>query len=154
MKLNVDAAFNVEEGSGAVGAVIRDFNGRFVAATMSLLPHVASAAMAEAAALREGLALADRLGCNSIIAESDSVETIEACSGDLRWWNESAAIFADCVDLTTAIGDVKFQHCPREANKVAHELARVSFSSSSSCNWDDDPPSFLLPYLLDDVTIL
>jgi hypothetical protein len=39
MKFNVDAAFIVEEGSGAVGVVIRDFNGRFVAASMSLLPH-------------------------------------------------------------------------------------------------------------------
>jgi ribonuclease HI len=154
MKLNVDAAFNVEEGSGAVGAVIRDFNGRFVAATMSLLPHVASAAMAEAAALREGLALADRLGCNSIIAESDSVETIEACSGDLRWWNESAAIFADCVDKAASIGSVTYKFCPREANQVAHTLARHSFSNKMNCNWDDDPPSFLLDSLLNDVTNL
>jgi ribonuclease HI len=140
MKLNVDAAFNVEEGSGAVGAVIRDFNGRFVAATMSLLPHVASAAMAEAAALREGLALADRLGCNSIIAESDSVETIEACSGDLRWWNESSAIFADCVDKAASIGSVTYKFCPREANQVAHTLARHSFSNKMNCNWDEMIP--------------
>jgi ribonuclease HI len=154
MKLNVDAAFNVEEGSGAVGVVIRDFNGRFVAATMSLLPHVASAAMAEAAPIREGLALGDRLGCNRIIAESDSVETIEACSGDLRWWNESSAIFADCVDKAASIGSVTYKFCPREANQVAHTLARHSFSNKMNCNWDDDPPSFLLDSLLNDVTNL
>jgi ribonuclease HI len=154
IKLNVDAAYHGDQRAGSTGAVLRDFEGRFVAASNMLIPHVASAATAEAIAMKNGLLLANILGCNRIHAESDSMETIDACSGGDTWWSEAAAIFADCVDLTTAIGDVKFQHCPREANKVAHELAKVSFSNTSSCNWDDDPPSFLLPFLLDDVTIL
>jgi ribonuclease HI len=152
MKLNVDAAYYVEEGTGAVGAVIRDYEGRFVAAKMVLLPHVASAAMAEAAAMCQGLILAESIGCNRLVAESDSMETIEACSGGQRWWNESSAIFADCVDRVASIGEVSFKFCPREANQVAHELARHSFSSKSSCTWDDDPPRFLLDKLLNDVT--
>jgi hypothetical protein len=96
--------------------------------------------------------LAESLGCNHLIAESDSLETIEACSGGQRWWNECSAIFADCVDKVASIGDVEFKFCPREANQVAHELARHSFISKTSCTWDDDPPSFLLDRLLNDVT--
>jgi hypothetical protein len=32
--------------------------------------------MAEAIAMKEGLLLANRLGCNSIVAESDSIEKV------------------------------------------------------------------------------
>jgi hypothetical protein len=70
--------------------------------------------------------------------ESDSTETIDACLGDEPWWGESSAILADCVNLAALVGNVSFKHCPREANKVAHELARVCFSSISSCNWVDE----------------
>jgi ribonuclease HI len=154
IKLNVDAAYHEDQRAGATGAVLRDYEGRFVAASNTVIPHVASAAMAEAIAMKNGLLLANRMGCNRIQAESDSLEIIDACSGGDRWWSEATAVFADCVDLVTTIGDVSFNYCPREANKVAHELARASFTNANSCNWDDEPPRFLLPFLLDDVTIL
>ena len=41
------------------------------------MPHVASASIADKAlAMREGLALANRVGCNCIIVEGDSLETM------------------------------------------------------------------------------
>jgi ribonuclease HI len=125
LKLNVDAAFYDDSRSGSFGAVIRDFQGNFVGAKCGLIPSVASASMAEAMAMREGLVLANSMGINRLIAESDSMETVEACSGEERWWNESAAVYADCIDLSSSIGTVKFKHYPREANHVAHELAKL-----------------------------
>jgi hypothetical protein len=62
--------------------------------------------MAEAMAMRVGLDLANRLGFNRVVAESDSLETIEAYNGSDRWWSESPAILADCVDLASSIGSV------------------------------------------------
>ena len=64
---------------------------------------------------------------NSLIAESDSIKTIEACTGSETWWNDSVAFYADIVDLVADIGTMEFKHVPREANKVAHELARMCF---------------------------
>jgi ribonuclease HI len=110
--------------------------------------------MAEALAMKEGLILASAKGCNSVIAEGDSLETIQACEGGDAWWTAPAAIYADCVDIATLIGQVRFTHCPREANKAAHVIARESFNSRLSCTWDDDPPRFLVRYLINDVTIL
>ena len=105
-------------------------------------------------ATREGLILANMLGCNTVIAESDSTQIIEACTGQEAWRNEAAAIFADCVDLASSIGSVKFQHCRREANKTTHELARVCFLNKDSYNWDDEPPNFWLNNLRYDVTFV
>jgi hypothetical protein len=59
--------------------------------------------------MRERLSLDVRVGCNNIVAESDSMETIEGCTGVTRWWNESSTTYADCVDLATLVGMVSFE---------------------------------------------
>ena len=154
LKLNANASFYADSLSGVVGAVLRDYKGQLVAASCMFLPYVASASVAEATTMREGLSLANNKGCHNIVAEGDSLEVSDACNGNDTWWSESAAVFADCLDIATSIGKVIYRHCPREANSVAHDLARFVFIERSSCNWDDDPPSFLLNSLTNDVTII
>jgi hypothetical protein len=67
------------------------------------------------------LSLAREIGCNRVIAESDSTNVIEACKGEDIWWNESSAIYADCTDIAVSIGSVFFNYIAREANLVAHD---------------------------------
>jgi hypothetical protein len=43
-------------------------------------------------------------------------------------------------------------HCSREANKVVDVIAKSSVSTSSF--WVDDPPLFIIPQLVDDVTAI
>jgi hypothetical protein len=116
VKLNVNAAFHDESRTGSIGAIIRDYLGNFVAASVKYLSNVLSATVAEAYARKEGLALARDLGCNGIIAESDSTDVVEACKGESIWWNELSAIYADCTDIVVSIGCVSFGHIMREAN--------------------------------------
>jgi hypothetical protein len=73
--------------------VDRDHNGRFLVASSLFIPNIASSAVAEAIEMREGLALANRLGFNNVVMESDSLETVEVCTGDESWWGESSATF-------------------------------------------------------------
>jgi hypothetical protein len=79
VKLNVDATFRDDLEAGAIRAVLRNYTGEFIAASSTYIPHVPSAIMAESYAMKEGLALAMRLGCNRIVAESDSTE-VEVCN--------------------------------------------------------------------------
>lgn len=44
--------------------------------------------------------------------------------------------------MANLIGKVKFKHCNRVVNVVAHELAKFSFLNKNSRVWDDDPPKF------------
>jgi hypothetical protein len=76
------------------------------------------------------------------------------CSGEERIWNEATTVYADILEQASQIGKVEFTHCGRDLNSVAHELARFCFSSGNSCIWVDEPPSFILDKLLNDVTIL
>jgi ribonuclease HI len=89
LKLNVDAAFSLEnqQRTGAAGAILQNSNGDFVASS-----HVASANMAEAMAMLHGISFANYMGCNMLEAESDSLETIQLCSGEDRIWNEATQL--------------------------------------------------------------
>jgi ribonuclease HI len=116
IKVNVDEAFYPDSSSGSVGAILRDHSGKFISVLSYFLPHVSSARAAEVMAMKEGLDLANRTGCSNIVAELDSTEIVEACTREMTWFDESAAAFADCVDLATLIGQVYFKHCPREEN--------------------------------------
>ena len=114
-----------------------------------------SAATAEAVAIQKGLDLVERLGCKRIIVESDSLEVIQACGGLIEIWDGPyTAIVADILQKSFSIGLVSFAYCNREANKVAHNLARVTFMSKTAIFWDGDPPSGVINDIIDDDAIL
>ena len=150
VKLNVDAAYNEDNGTGGTGAVIRDHLGSFVAGQKRSLLNVEDAATAEAWALRDGLALAGDLGCNKLVVEADCMEVVDIMQDGGNSLGAAAAIYEDCSFLCRSFARARFQHCPREANLVAHELAR--FSEVSQGVWHNDPPDFLVPVIANDVT--
>ena len=53
-----------------------------------------------------------------------------------------------------SIGKVKFKHCPRLANGVAHDLAKHSFCNRISESWINEPPGWLISTLIGDVTVI
>jgi hypothetical protein len=55
VKVNVDATFFEDSRSSAVGAVLRDFQGQFIAASCKYIPSIPSVEIAEALAMKEGL---------------------------------------------------------------------------------------------------
>jgi hypothetical protein len=137
-----------------MGAILRDYQGNFVAAASHFIPNVSSAGMAEAFAMRNGLSLASSLGYKAIEAESDSIEVIQICSGEVRMWNEATTIYSEILSHAGIIGKVDFMHCGRDSNYAAHYIARECFNSKVGCNWADEPPSFLAQTLLNDVTVI
>lgn len=56
--------------------------------------------------------------------------------------------------MARVIGSLEFMHCIREANEVAHSLAKFSFDYNVSCNLVDERLDFLVLPLANDVTIL
>jgi ribonuclease HI len=139
LMINIDATFDIDNGRGAAGVIIRDYMGHFVAAAQVFLPHVVDAHMAEAYAFREGLTLAQRIEVNNFIIQMDCAQVVDTMKQGFFSATASAAIYDDCIILWSGFGVVSVEFCNREANLVAHELARVSFSLGSSCTWVDEP---------------
>jgi hypothetical protein len=50
-----------------------------------------------------------------------------------------APIFDDCFLLWHDFEAISIEHCFREVNKVAHEIARVALSLKDNCIWVDKP---------------
>jgi hypothetical protein len=56
LKVNVDGSFHQEVREGVVGVVIQDCEGNIIATSSVFISNIASAALVEAMAMREGLA--------------------------------------------------------------------------------------------------
>lgn len=152
LMINVDASF--VDGRGSTGVVIRDSSGGFIAASMSFLPSVLDATMAESYALKEGLCLANQIGCSRFLLHSDCQEVVGIMNNGGFTATASAPILEVCYDLWKDNPLSNIEHCNREANQVAHELARQALDDRNSCIWVDSQPSFITALLANDVTLL
>ncbi|VAI07252.1 unnamed protein product [Triticum turgidum subsp. durum] len=65
----------------------------------------------------------------------------------------AAAVFDDCYFLACDFSLTRFEHCNREANRVAHELARLAKISVTN-EYFEEPMDEIVPLLMDDVTVI
>ena len=152
VKLNVDAGFDSDTLAATFGAVIRDHRGKFIAAANEKMDLCFDSFTAEAIAVRFGLNLANTVGCSKVEVNSDSVKVVNALS---QGYSSSVAssIIDDCYFMSLGFSHVIYDHCNRERNRVAHELARLARFSSPSV-WMDNAPNEVIPLLVNDATLL
>jgi ribonuclease HI len=151
-KANIDASY-FPNGRGAVAVVIRNDHGEVIAGGAWPKQNLLDAMTAEAEALRHGLHLIESIGCAPVTIETDCLELVQACNG-AELWSPCTPIIADCCEIAQRLGMITFQHCQREANKVAHNLARSCFQEDIMITWDDDPPRQVALDALDDLAVL
>jgi hypothetical protein len=65
----------------------------------------------------------------------------------------AAAIIHECKKLAKEFVIVTFQHCSKESNGAADELA-IQANRSTPRHWSDESPSFLMPHLVNDLAIV
>ena len=126
VKLNIDGSFNEEIGTGTTGAIIRDHTGGVVAMGQRYLSHVGDAPVAEAYALLDGLRLAEQVGCNRIIVNSDCMQVVTTIREGFSA-TTAAAVYDECLSIWMTFSSISIEHCNRDANQVAHELAKKLF---------------------------
>jgi ribonuclease HI len=95
-KMNVDTSF-FSDGSGVAGVVLRNYRGEVVAGQACLLENVLNATAAEALAFLRGLELLEQLSYALVVIESDSMESILACNGEMEIWSPHSAILIECL---------------------------------------------------------
>ena len=129
LKINFDGATFKDRKLAGLGGVIRNDNGLIMAAFTQTIPLPTSVEMVEVLAARSALVLAKELCLNQVLLESDSEIIINALSNGGRDSSSYGHILLDIKLLTPAFMGVSFCHSRRQANKVAHRLAR------SACNF-------------------
>ncbi|XBI60207.1 hypothetical protein VPH35_041162 [Triticum aestivum] len=124
VSLNVNASFDADNGTGGTGAIIRDSTGAFIVASASSIPFAEDAATAEARGLKDGLILANNVGCNKVEIQADCMEVMETMQ----------------------------QGGNSEANMAADLLATKS-EPSRTIVWQTEAPDFLLDVLSNDLAL-
>jgi len=87
---------------------------------LSVIPHVLDVASSEAAALRDGLLLAQQIGCNRIEIQSDCMEVVQTMQGGGFSATAAVAIYDEIVILWKEFSEISISHCSRLCNSVAH----------------------------------
>lgn len=93
VKLNVDASFDHDQLRGTMDEVIRDDKGKFIVGGNWKIECCADVITAEALALRFGLLLTQKAGCNSLIVNSDNMEVIGTIKNGGHSAGAAAVIF-------------------------------------------------------------
>ena len=145
LMVNVDASYDENRDSGSTGVIIRDCSGDMIVAASRYIPHLVDAPMAEAFALKDGLMLSQQIGGNRIIIQSDCMEVTEIMSNGGCTANSAAAIYDECNTVWRGFQKISIEHVSRDANQVAHALARQAMILNENCMWDNEPPNFNLP---------
>ena len=109
--------------------------------------------MAEALALRFGLILAQKAGCNHLVVNFDNMEVIEIMKNGGHSAGAAAVVFEDYYFLACDFPASSFEHCNRDANKVSRELARLARFSVTN-DWCEEPVGEIVPFHMDDVTVI
>jgi ribonuclease HI len=125
VKLNTDAAVNLDSRKASTGCIIRYSSGQFLVACRIPIEGVIVVATAEAQALRDGLRLAERIGCNNIYIESGSLEVVEAVGEPDQHRIVGMPFLDECRAIVVGFVSTRLSHCPREANKVANVIANL-----------------------------
>lgn len=83
------------------------------------------------------------MGCNRVMAESDSSLVIEAVNNAENYYESNVATIMECYQLPKEFGMINFGLCKREANEVADCLAKSCYSSRSPSLWDNTALDFI-----------
>ena len=124
MKINFNGATFSDRNLAGLAGVIRDDRGLVMATFTQTIPLPISVEMVEVLAARNALVSAQDLNLTQVQLEGDSEIIINALSKGGKDSSSFGHILLDIKLLSSAFQCVSFSHSRRQANKVAHCLAR------------------------------
>ena len=149
-KLNFDAAVFAELKCSGFGAIIRNGKGEVMAAMSIKGPPVADSEEAEVLACRKALEFAIDAGFTDLIIEGDNVNVMRSISSHVPWLSLLGGIYGDVLCLLHGLHWKAISCVKREANTVAHSLARFARNIHDERYWMEESPPPALHALYND----
>ncbi|KAL4311976.1 hypothetical protein GQ457_01G025270 [Hibiscus cannabinus] len=149
IKLNVDGAMDLRDGSATIGGVIRDDQGNWIFG-FSKSVGICSVLTTELWAILVGLRHVWRLGFRKIEVETDNVEVARILDRTSNVFSENAMALSIGA-LLTLDWDIVTRHIPRTANGVADRLAKLSRGLTGEEFQFTEPPAEVAAAMLEDL---
>ncbi|KAG8475535.1 hypothetical protein CXB51_032303 [Gossypium anomalum] len=123
VKINFDAAFNLNQARSGSGVVARNALGEVLASKIVIHRRVPTLFTMEACACFQTLLLEEQLALDSVVIEGDSRMTIKKCESDSLEKSIIGSIIRDIQHYKHHFRRISFNHIPRLENCLAHTLA-------------------------------
>ncbi|WJX78361.1 hypothetical protein P8452_61592 [Trifolium repens] len=140
LKCNVDASFFNTVGATGCGWILRDYRGQFQLAGSNIMHASLSVLEGEAMALIEAMEEVLHMGLSFVIFESDSKLVVDAISSRQAGVSDFSILISHIQSLISNNNYFEVKYVKRQANRVAHSLARAALSMSSRRVFDSVPP--------------
>lgn len=152
IKINVDAALNNREDRVGLGFVARDSSGKvLLAASKSSWPAL-DAERAEIDAFLWAARKVKEQQWNNVIIEGDVQSVVKALQGYITRNFYNQVMISNTLEELANVNNLSFNFCFREANEVAHRLARWVAASVCSSVWFDDGPLWIQDVVISDLS--
>ncbi|KAK2379858.1 Ribonuclease H superfamily protein [Trifolium repens] len=130
-KCNVDAGFHQEVNKTSAGWCVRDYRGHYVMAGTSWKDGQCSILEGEAMALLHAMRELEQRGLSQVIFETDSKSVVDAIQHFRGGNSEFSSIISQINNVLLFNPNFMVKFIKRQANMVAHKLARAAIAWSS-----------------------
>ena len=154
VKINWDASVDKERRLVGMGIVVRDFEGKIIAALYASKQFIVDLATAEAMAAWRMVEFCINMEFGRVCMEGDCLEVIQALKSFVDDWGRYGLIVNDTKQLLRRIWYWEVQHVPRVCNKVAHNLAKLALTCEEEMLWRENFPSCILEDVTADADFL
>lgn len=124
LKFNVDASLFSGTNAFAIGMVVRDAQGEFLAGKTVRSRGEVSVMEAEAFGVLEALKWLEEMGYYNVIVESDCLLVVDAIAKENVYQLEVGDLLQACRERLKWRSDIQVCFVKKQANKAAHMLAR------------------------------
>jgi len=115
-----------------------------------VFPSVTTAVECEATALQQALQIALELGLNRVVFESNCQLVVNAVLNNRSYMNELGSLLSNSRSLLLSYVSYAITYIRRQANIIAHNLARASILHASPSIFYY-PPDCIHSYILDEM---
>ena len=139
-KCNIDATFSSHHNRTGIGVCVRDSEGIFVLSKTLTYPCTVSVDVGEALGLHSALQWLSDMQLDNVDFETDSKLTVDAFLSNRNDLSEFGCIISSCRSLFhNLFSNSRVEFVRRQANAVAHTLAREATHSTSPAIYYDIP---------------
>jgi len=140
VKINWDTALNINMGFIGLGCVAWDWMGNFLGAKCTFQQTMVEPKMAKAISAIHAIQLAITEGFSDVVFEGGSLQLIQVINLASPLLNSTGHYVDSIKHMQMVFNSSRIAHCKREANGVAHLLAKEAAIQFVDCTWTETPP--------------
>lgn len=153
IKINVDATINSADNKVGIGVVARNAHGNvLLSAAKTVWPFI-SMERAELEAFKIAIDFVKDNSWSNVIIEGYAQNVVNALCGKIKRGGHTHILVSNISFVVSKLIGISFSFCFREANNVAHRLAKRALTSVCSSVWVDGGPLWISNLVLSDFSV-